>query len=195
MGSAATFVRTRPITADDYARMVEAGIVRHDERVELLNGRIIEMPPIGPSHAYTVDAATAALFAALGPDAVVRTQGPLKLSRFSWLQPDIAVLRGPRSRYMNTDATARDVLLVIEVADSSFPHDCGEKLAAYARACIAEYWIVDLQRSVVHAFADPAGDTYRTHRIADRDEQIALRAIVAPALSVAALLPESSRST
>lgn len=172
----AVSVPTRPITAEEYARMVEVGILRRDERVELLNGRIVEMPPIGPPHGYIVDALTASLFLALGTNAVVRTQGSVKIASHSWPQPDIAVLRGPRMRYAESDAAAADVLLIVEVADTSLAYDRGEKAIAYARAGICEYWLIDVKRGTIQVFGDPSNGRYRTERIVRRGEILAPRA-------------------
>ena len=112
-------VRTRPITVDEYYRMGAVGILRPDERVELLNGRIVEMPPIGPRHNYAVSALHAKLLIMLGDRAVPFCQGPVRLDRFSEPQPDIAVVRGPRERYLDAPPTPADALVVIEITETA----------------------------------------------------------------------------
>src|ERR1700692_2079208 len=105
--------RSRPITADEYHRMGEIGILGPDERVELLNGRIIEMPPIGPDHAYTVTELDELLRARVHGRAVVRVQPPLTLDSLSEPEPDLVLARGPSVRYKSAHPSAVDALLVI----------------------------------------------------------------------------------
>jgi Uma2 family endonuclease len=169
--------RSRPITADEYHRMGEIGILGPDERVELLNGRIIEMPPIGPRHSYVVISLDALMQRTLGDRAVVVAQGPIRLDRFSEPQPDVLIVRGPREQYASHHARPEDTLLVIEVAESTLRYDRGEKLRAYARMGIAEYWIVDIAHERLHAFTEPDGERYRTEVVVERGGQIAPRAL------------------
>jgi Uma2 family endonuclease len=169
-------VRTRPIAVDEYYRMGEVGILRPDERVELLNGRIVEMPPIGPRHNYAVGTLNAKLTIMLGDRAVCFCQGPVRLDRFSEPQPDIAVVRGPRERYLDAHPTPADALVVIEVSDATLTYDRGEKLKAYATAAIPEYWIVDIRHQRIDVYTEPDGDGYRSHAVVSRDQHLASRA-------------------
>jgi Uma2 family endonuclease len=168
--------RSRPITADEYHRMGEIGILGPDERVELLNGRIIEMPPIGPRHSYGVMSLDALIQRTLGDRAVIVVQGPIRLDRFSEPQPDVLIVRGPMEQYATRHATPEDALLVVEVAESTLRYDRGEKLRAYARMGIAEYWIVDVAHERLHVFTDPDGERYRTEVLVERGSRIATRA-------------------
>lgn len=149
------------LDVDDYRRMGEAAILGQDDRVELIDGELIDMAPIGQDHAGTVDALTHTLVLAFSGQAIVRVQNPLRLDRFSEPQPDIAVLR-PRSDFYRRGAPPGppDVLLVIEVADTSLNYDRGVKLPLYARAGVAEVWIVDLRRRVMEAYREPTRDGY-----------------------------------
>lgn len=187
-------VRTRHIAVDEYYRMAEVGILRPEERVELLNGRIVEMPPIGPRHSYSVMALNALLARVLGDRAVISVQGPLRLDRFSEPQPDIIVARGPLSRYGAVHPASSDAVLLIEVAETSLSYDEREKLSSYARAGVAEYWIVNLVRDHLAVYRDPEGDRYRSSRIIRRGERVAPAAFPDDELLVDAILPPPAAS-
>ena len=182
-------VRTRHIAVEDYYRMAEVGILRPDERIELLNGRIIEMPPIGPRHAYAVTALNATLQAMLGSRAVISVQTPLRLDRLSEPQPDLLVVRQPLARYATTHPTPVDTLLVIEVSDSTLAYDSGEKLAAYARLGIPEYWIVDLVHEHLEIYREPGGEHYRSQESVGRGERVSPRAFANDSIAVNDILP------
>lgn len=151
------------LDVDDYHRMGEAGILGEDDRVELIDGDLIDMAPIGQDHAGTVDALNHGMATAFAGRAIVRVQNPLRLDRFSEPQPDITILR-PRADFYRRGAVPgpADVLLMIEVADTSLRYDRGVKLPLYARAGIAEVWIVDLRRRVVTVHREPGPDGYAT---------------------------------
>ena len=142
----------RLFTFDECLRMAEAGILSPDERVELVGGEIVVMSPIGPRHAVAVDRAPRALVRLCGESAIVRTQGTVVLDRFVAPQPDLALLRPKSDEYLSMHPAAKDILLIIEVADSSFDYDTTTKLVLYAILGIKEYWVADLQRRrlVVH---------------------------------------------
>jgi Uma2 family endonuclease len=179
--------RARPIAVDEYYRMGEVGILRPDERVELLNGRIIEMPPIGPRHNYIVAALHAMLVMLLDDRAVPLCQGPVRLDHFSEPQPDIAVVRAPRERYLDTHPTPADAVFVIEVSDATLAYDRGEKLKAYARAAISEYWIVDIRHQRVDVYTEPEGDRYQSHAVVLPGESLAARAFPNDSIEVNAI--------
>ena len=160
---------------DEYYRLGEAGIIGEDERVELIAGDIIDMAPIGPGHEATVSGLTRTLVLTCLERAIVSPQNSIRLGRWSAPQPDLAVLR-PRTDFYSTGERAgpEDVLLLIEVADSSLHYDRTVKLPLYARAGIAELWIVDLKRGVVEVSRAPAGDSYTETATRQRGESIAL---------------------
>jgi len=188
LASTAPSPRSRRIAVDDYYRMGEVGIFRPDERVELLNGRIVEMPPIGPRHSYAVAALNAKLTILLGDRAITFCQGPVRLGRFSEPEPDIVVARGPRERYLDAHPAPADVLLVIEVSDATLRYDRGEKQKAYATAMIPEYWIVDLRHRRIDVYTDPNGNRYRTHTAVPRGHRLAPRAFPTDILDVEEIL-------
>jgi Uma2 family endonuclease len=187
--------RTRSIAVDEYYRMADVGILRPDERVELLNGRIIEMPPIGPEHALVVELLHDAFRTALRDRAATFAQRPAHLDGFSEPQPDVMVVRGPRERYWGAHPVPADALLVIEVSQSTLTFDRGAKLQAYARAGIAEYWIVDLVHERLLAYANPEGNGYASQWIAGRGERVAPSAFPDASIAVSDILPPSSSRT
>jgi Uma2 family endonuclease len=187
--------RTRSIAVDEYYRMVEVGILRPDERVELLNGRIFEMPPIGAEHALVVELLHDAFRTALRDRAATFAQRPAHLDGFSEPRPDVMVVRGPRERYWGAHPVPADALLVIEVSQSTLTFDRGEKLQAYARAGIPEYWIVDLVHERLLVYTHPEGNGYASQRIAGRGERMAPSAFPDASIAVSDILrPPSSRT-
>lgn len=159
-------------TVEKYDRMVELGILTKEHRVELIEGQIVEMAPIGPGHAYWVDRLVQAFVTQLGDRAVVRPQGPVRLFPRSEPEPDLAILRGPHERYREKHPGPEDVLLVIEVADSSLAYDRDVKAGMYARHGIPELWIWDVQGEAVEVYQDPGPEGYRSVRRAARDETL-----------------------
>ena len=163
------------LDVDDYYRMGEAGILGEDDRVELIDGDIIDMAPIGQGHEATVNGLNKRLVLACMDDAIVSVQNSIRLGRRSAPQPDLAILRNRDDYYATGErAGPDDVLLLIEVADSSLQYDRTVKLPLYARAGIAELWIVDLQRGVVEAHRAPSEEGYRETTTYQRGEQVAL---------------------
>jgi Uma2 family endonuclease len=150
------------LTVADYHRLGHAGILGADDRVELLEGQLVDMSPISPGHALAVDALSELLVPAVAGRAHVRVQNPITLDNGSEPQPDLAVVRRPWSGYPRAHPGPADVLLLIEVADSSLELDLGAKRAIYARAGIADFWIVDLTTDTVLVHRDPDGDGYRS---------------------------------
>ena len=161
----------RRFTVEEYCAMVDAGILAEEERIELLNGEILVMPPIGPPHESGTDQLNDQLLYPLHGRALVRVQGSIMLDDSSLPQPDITVLRR-RDNYQRERATAADVLLVIEVADSSLRRDRELKLPHYAAAGIPEVWIANVPARQVEAYSDPVDSVYQTRRIVPADGQI-----------------------
>lgn len=149
------------LDVDVLYRMADAGIFGEDDRIELIDGELIDMAPIGTDHAATVNGLTRALVVACGDLGIVSVQNPLRLDRFNEPQPDFVVFR-PRADSYRTGkrAGAADVLLVVEVADSSLRFDRTVKLPLYARAGIAEVWLADLRQRVLEVHREPAEGGY-----------------------------------
>ena len=176
------------LTVDDYHRMGEAGIFGEDDRVELLDGELYDMPPIGDGHMGTVNRLTNRLAWRLGERVVVSPQNPVRLSDFSEPEPDIALLRFRDDFYRAGKPRPEDILLVIEVAQSSLDYDRGTKLPRYAAAGIAEVWIVNLVEDHVEVYREPAGTEYALQTIHRRGGTIAPLAFPDLALRVEEIL-------
>jgi len=157
------------LDVDDYRRIADAGILGEGDRVELIDGELIDMAPIDQGHAAIVNALNRALALACGERALVSPQNPVRLDRLNEPQPDFAVFRPRADFYRARDRPGpADVLLLIEVADSSVQFDRAVKLPMYAG--IAEVWIIDLKRRVLDVYLNPTGDGYRetaTHQPGD----------------------------
>lgn len=175
-------IAKRPFTADEYERMAEAGILTEDDRVELIEGEIIEMSPIGHPHAGRVNRLNQLFNSRAAGAYVVAVQNPVRLDDYSEPEPDVALLRPRRDFYSNAHPTPADVLLLIEVADTSYDYDRYVKLPLYARSGIAEVWLVDLSRGAVEVFTQPSGGEYQSSRTISPGESLAPRQI--PQLNV-----------
>ncbi len=149
------------ITADEYHRMAEVGLLAPDARVELIEGEILEMAPIGLDHAGVVNQLTHLFVHAVGDRAIVQIQGPSRMSQYSEPQPDLVLFK-PRADYYRTQgAGPQDVYLIIEVSDTTLRYDMHKKVPLYARHEIPEVWIVDLPGSELHVFRTPKEGQYR----------------------------------
>jgi Uma2 family endonuclease len=179
-----TFDLRRRFTVEEYERMGEVGIFDPADRVELLDGEIAYMSPIGSRHAGVVNRLTARLVARLSDRATVIVQNPLRLLPLSEPQPDVMVARYRHDFYESAHPTAEDVLLVIEVSDSSLRTDRTIKLPIYAQQGIVEVWLVDLAANMVHVHTHPVEGAYREVRTVRRGEKLVPTAI--PSLVLAA---------
>ena len=148
------------LTVDEYHRMGQAGVFPPDARVELIDGEVIDMAPIGTRHASAVKKLNALLSAAAGGSAIVAVQDPLRLSDASEPEPDLMLLRPRADFYAHAHPGPADVLLLIEVSDSTAAYDRGIKLDLYARHGVTEVWIVDLDNDVVRFFRHGDGTAY-----------------------------------
>ena len=165
--------------------MAEAGILSENDRVELLDGDLIVMPPIGDWHAASVKLFANTLPPVLQGRAMVAVQDPVRLDEYSEPQPDFMLLVWRDDFYRSGHPGPGDVLLLIEVADSSAQFDRTAKLAAYARAGIPEVWIVARPERRIEAYTEPAGGSYATVRSFSPGESVAPQAFpdIAPAKS------------
>jgi len=177
-----TELQRRLFTADEFHRIAEAGVLREDDRVELVNGEIVEMTPIGSHHAACVDRLNVLLQRCFGDRGIVRVQGPIRLDAHSEPQPDLAVLKPRADFYASAHPTPSDILLVVEVADTSVRYDRDIKVPLYARAPIAETWLVDLPNARIEVFTQPTPHGYQQSRRAGRGERLTSSAV--PALSL-----------
>jgi Uma2 family endonuclease len=174
----------RLFTVDEYHRMAEAGVFRPDERVELIDGEIVEMSPIGRRHANCVNNLNRLLVTRLGERAIVSPQNPVQISVRSEPQPDLAVLRRREVSYKDEDTTADDVLLLIEVADTSITYDRTVKLRLYATVGIPEYWVVDAAAEEIEVYRSPESGRYRETARLSMDRSVSLLALPDVTLAV-----------
>jgi Uma2 family endonuclease len=185
----AVALRRRRFTLDEYHRMGKTGILGEDDRVELIEGEIIEMTPIGSRHAATVARIQFLFSIRLGDRTVIWSQNPLLLVRHqSEPEPDVMLLAPRRDFYASGLPEPPDVRLLIEVADSSLPYDRRTKLPLYARAGVAEAWLVDLEASRLEVHRGPSGGTYHDVRRPSQEEPFAPAAFPDVALTLRDLL-------
>lgn len=187
-GVAPELLRHR-FTLEQYEKMVEDGILTSDDRVELLDGEIVEKMTIGSPHAACVRKLQRVCFELLGKGvATVSCQSPVGLPPNSEPEPDVAILRYRADDYSALHPRPKDVLLVVEVSDSTLRRDRA-KLRIYARSRIQEAWIVDVNRKVVEIYTDPVGERYRGRRVATPGDAIAPRYVSNLTLAVDDILP------
>ena len=182
MNASADLFRRHRHTVDEYGRMFEHGIIAPDARVELIEGEIVDMPPIGSTHGGIVNQLTRLLVMGVGDAAVVHVQNTMVLGDRSQPQPDVALLRPRDDFYKRANPVPEDVLLAIEVADSSLAYDREIKVPLYARHGVTETWLIDVQGRRIVACRDPGPDGYGSR------EELAGLGAVAPALLPQAVL-------
>jgi len=159
-------------TVDDYHRMAEAGILEWGQRVELLDGEIVEMTPIGRRHAACVDRLNVFFVETTRTRANVRVQNPVRLDDRNEPKPDVTLLKPREDFYAERELHAEDVLLLIEVAESSLEKDTQIKLPLYARAGVVEVWIADLTSRTLHVYRRPADGRYAEHLTITGDQSV-----------------------
>ena len=148
------------ISVHAYHQMGAAGILPPDARVELIDGEIIDMAPIGKFHASVVDRLARRFFVCVGERAIVRVQGPLRLSGETEVEPDFSLLKPREDFYRDAPPTAADALLVIEVSDATQRYDRRVKVPLYARHDVPEVWVIDLENSLAHFHRNAVGGAY-----------------------------------
>jgi Uma2 family endonuclease len=169
-------VKRHFVTLDEYERMCETGVFEQDARVELIRGEIVDMPPSGPEHESIIARLDRILNRLAGDAALVWPQGnairmPGTSSR---PQPDITILRWRDDFYRDKRPVPDDVILLIEVAETSLKYDRGSKRALYAEAGITEYWVVNVAGGTVEVYTDPGEDEYKLVRKVRRGEALQL---------------------
>lgn len=159
-----TALRRRTFTVNEYHQMAKTGIFREDERIELLKGDILAMPPIGSYHASRVAKLDRIFEKRLGESVIVWVQNPVHIDDSSEPEPDIALLKPQADFYAASLPRPDDILLLVEIADASLENDRGLKLPLYAKAGIREVWIVNLRDACVEVYTEPEEQGYMTLR-------------------------------
>jgi Uma2 family endonuclease len=177
------------LSVEDYHRMGEAGIFAPGERVELIEGEVIDMAPIGSVHVSVVNTLSRFFILGLGDSGIVSTQNSIRLLPNNEPQPDVVILKPRVDRYRSALPTAADVLLLIEVADTSAGYDRGTKIPLYARFGIREVWLIDLNAGRLEVYSDPASGGYRSARQFGRQDSVTPGLIQVPALPLVEIWP------
>lgn len=167
-----------------YHQMTAAGTLLVDGPVELIDGEVVKAFPISPRHAACVNGLGKALHSKLRDVAQINTRHPIVLNDFTEPQPDIVLLKPRKDRSASAHPESAEVVLLIEIADSSIEYDRSVKLPLYARAEIPETWLVDLNQDVIESFSAPRDGHYRTSREFRRGEKISSATV--PSLTLAA---------
>jgi Uma2 family endonuclease len=183
-------IRHRLLTVDDYHKMGAAGILGEDDRVELIEGELIDMAPIGSDHAGSVIGLNTVLSSALAGKALISPQNPLRLSLYSEPQPDITVLRFREDFYRTSHPRPEDVLMLIEVAETTIRYDRGVKIPLYARHGIPEVWLIDLQEKRLEIYRQPSNEGYRQILLPAKNERIALSLLPEVSIVLTDLWPQ-----
>jgi Uma2 family endonuclease len=176
------------LTVDEYFRMGTAGVLPPEARVELIDGEIIDMPPIGPPHGSRVKWLSRILHRAVGDRAIVSTQDPVVLGAHSTPQPDLALLRYKEDFYASAHPGPADVLLAIEVAETSLAYDRDTKVPLYARFGIPEVWLVDLAGRHLDIYREPDQGRYATRFRPEELAAVEIRALPGLVIDLRGLL-------
>lgn len=178
----------RWFTTSEYNRMAEAGILTEDDRVELIEGEIVEMSPIGSRHAACVNRLNMLLSGQAGQDSIVSVQNPIVVDDYSEPEPDVAALRMRDDYYAHQLPTASDGLLVIEVADTSAETDRGVKIPLYARTGVPLTILIDLPRELIEVHSEPVNGQYQSVQIFRRGDEVRFKTLPRLRLSADAIL-------
>ncbi len=184
MEAQAVALERRLFTVDEYERLVTVGILTQDDRVELLEGEIVNMSPIGAPHAGLVTQLNALLNRLLGDRALISVQSPIRLSNTSEPQPDLVVLRPRPDFYKGAHPNPADVLLLIEVADSTLAIDKGIKVPLYARGMIPEVWVIDVNGQLVWQYLQPGATGYQIAKPFGKGDTLSAAALTGVSLNI-----------
>ncbi len=191
--NASALVRRYRFSVDAYHRLADAGILKETDRVELIEGEIIEMSPIGKRHAACVKRLNKIL-SRISEDGILGVQDPLLISEDGTEpEPDVMLLKPRADFYEETPPQPADVLLLVEVADTSLEYDRKIKMPLYARAGIAEAWIVNLEGNRIEIYTEPRNGSYTVLRIAQSGDAIAPQALPQASVEVDAVLGQASK--
>ena len=187
MPTAPTITKRR-FSVKEYYLMAEAGILSPRDRVELIDGEIVQMAAISSRHAGCVTYLSNTLLPMLGRRVIVRVRGPVRLSEYSEPEPDVTLLRPRADAYRESHPGPDDVMLIVEVSHSTVEYDRDVKTPLYAEAGIPELWLVNLDEDCIDGLSDPVGAGYRARRRYVRGERIAPALLPDAALDVSEIL-------
>ncbi len=179
----------RSLTSAEYIQLIEQGVLTEGDRVELIEGEVVEKMTVGHRHVGRVSRLTHLFLGRLGDRVMVSAQSPVLLTDVSMPEPDLVVLRARDDFYETSYATPDDILLVIEVADSSLAFDRLRKARLYAAAAVAEYWLINLRDDVLEVYRQPTPQGYASATILRRGDRVALAVFPELDLAVENLVP------
>jgi len=174
----------------DYHQMIESGTLDQDDRVELLEGKIVCMSPQRPFHVASGQRSSRLLFKLLGDRAEIRIQLPVILGDDS--EPDVAVVRFDNNEYSFRQPESADIYLLIEVADSIIAKDRSQKARIYAKNQVLEYWILDVQQRQVYVFHQPDEGIYREQIVLNSSDRLAMQSFPDVAIALDAMFPKDN---
>ena len=169
-------LNTFRLNVSQYHQMSEVGIFSENDKVELINGEIIEMSPIGRRHTACVNRLNSVFSQLLGKKVIIAVQNPIILNNLSEPQPDIALLKPRADFYESGHPQPQDVFLLIEVADSSLEYDRDVKIPLYASSGITEVWLVDIYEQVIIVYRYPSENGYSDIQKLSRGEKMSIQA-------------------
>ena len=178
----------QPMTVEEYYTRAQIGLIDPDARVELIEGEVVDMAPIGNRHGYAVDLLAERMLALAQGSAIVRVQGALRLSDITEVQPDISLLNMRADRYRDAQACGPDALLVVEVSDTTLRKDLHVKTPLYARHGVPEVWIVDLENNRIRFHRAPRGGRYQDVTSASKPGGAPVPGLAGAEIDLAALL-------
>ncbi len=187
MAIQAVQVQRKLFTVEEYEKMIRTGVLHEDDRLELIEGEIIEMSPIGSAHLAHVNRLNHLLVQRAGALAQVSVQNPIHLPR-SEPQPDIVLLRPRPDYYAEAIPQPADILLLIEVSDTTVEVDRNVKIPLYGRSGISECWLIDLTANVIEVYRGPAGTGYRIKQTYGPGDHISLTALASISVSTEEIL-------
>ncbi|HSK72042.1 MAG TPA: Uma2 family endonuclease [Pyrinomonadaceae bacterium] len=169
-------LRARLISVEEYDRMIEHGILTEEDKVELLNGVIIEKMPKGTKHSSANDRLTRLFYKLLDDKVIVRNQNPIWLDEFSEPEPDIALVVPDKNFYADRHPTPEDIFLIVEISDTTLGRDRLAKGLAYAKAGIRQYLVLNVQEETVEDYREPSADGFGSKRTFHKGESFSLTA-------------------
>lgn len=181
----------RRLTVDDFAKMCEVGILSADDHVELIDGELVEMPPTGSEHAGIVNELASALFGLLDSSVRLRVQSSVQLTKYTQPEPDLAIVSRDSQLYLRGHPQPQDILIAVEVADSSLTFDREQKMPRYAAAGVPEAWLVDVRARTITVYTDPTTEGYRVSHTLGWTERLAATAIDGLRLTFEDILPSA----
>jgi Uma2 family endonuclease len=179
----------RLFTASEYQHFVDMGVLNEDERIELIEGRIVQMAPKNVEHAVATNRATRCFTRSLGERVIISGQNPILLNDFSEPEPDIVLVAPPDDRYLESHPTPKDIFLVLEIADGSLAYDRDVKCPLFARNGIVHFCLLNLQSRELEGYRKPGPNGYRRKQTYSEDESFNLVAFPKISIKVKDLLP------